>query len=313
MQYVSNRASSNDKTDINDVHAIGKNPLKKLVEKQLKTNFLDEGELDMDELQIKFWCSVNRNSCEDLLKCIGKAEEILMKMHYKYKMPIEHLPYIELYINSNGGDLMAAFAVINHIQNSQFKFRSIIEGQAASAGSMIAVVCDDRQVRENSTILVHQLSTSLFYTKYEDLKQEVIFCEKLMNSIMKIYMENTKMTAQTVKSLLKRDISWSSDECLDLGLVDSVIKPTKPPRRQLRTKQYKISRKELEFGATKARQQRERDNNTNPYSDMLNAIMGKNDDDGDDDGNDGYSEDETNNPPAKKRKIEKKSNKNKNK
>ena len=71
---------------------------------------------------------------------------------------------------------------------------------------------------ENSTILIHQISTAGFWGKYEELKDEIKTCDKLMNIIKKIYNEKTKIPNKKLKNMMKRDIYLTAEECVEYGI-----------------------------------------------------------------------------------------------
>jgi hypothetical protein len=44
-----------------------------------------------------------------------------------------------------------------------------------------------------------------------------------MKHLKKIYIENTKLKEEELDDILKKDISWSAEICLEKGLVDEII------------------------------------------------------------------------------------------
>lgn len=65
---------------------------------------------------------------------------------------------IELTINSPGGHLDSAGAIIQAIETSQADIFATIEGQAHSAASMIALACHGVRVGKFANMMVHQAS-----------------------------------------------------------------------------------------------------------------------------------------------------------
>ena len=102
---------------------------------------------------------------------------------------------------------------------------SIIEGAAASAATLISVVCHERIIRKNAYMLIHQMSSG-FWGKMEEIKDEIINLKKLSKNLKKIYKQHTKLDNKTsdikLNHILKRDIWWDADECLKYGLVDEI-------------------------------------------------------------------------------------------
>ena len=171
--------------------------------------------------KVYFWSGITVESCNILLKKILEIEneyDPLISMGVNE----QNIPSIELYINSPGGDLLAAFAIVDHILASKFKFTSIIQGNACSAATMISVVCDYRKIYKHSYMLIHELSSGT-YGKHNSMNVDVICNNKMMNNIKHIYRTHTKINKDNLDDILKKDIYWNAHECLYLGLVDEII------------------------------------------------------------------------------------------
>ena len=114
---------------------------------------------------------------------------------------------------------------------------SIIEGAAASAATLISVMCDYRIIYKTSYMLIHQLSSGS-WGKMNELEEEMENLKELMNSIKTIYKEKTNIPRGEISEILKHDLWWNADICLAKGLVDE-IKTTE--------KKYKFSKGLITF------------------------------------------------------------------
>ena len=137
------------------------------------------------------------------------------------------IPPIIIHINSPGGSLFDCMAIIDYMtqikkSHPNIKFHSIIEGCAASAATLISVVCDHRSISEYAHMLIHQLSAGA-WGKYHDIKEAVQNMDKLMVTITTIYTKHTKISQEKLNDILKHDIYWDAKTCLEHGLVDDVI------------------------------------------------------------------------------------------
>jgi ATP-dependent Clp endopeptidase proteolytic subunit ClpP len=128
---------------------------------------------------------------------------------------------IYLHINSFGGSVFAGLSIIDTIISNKIPIISIVEGSAASAATIISVVCSQRIIRPNSFMLIHQLSSG-FWGKMEEIKDEFINLKKLTKKLKGIYKQHTLIEKDQLKNLLKRDLWLDSNECLEYGLVDKV-------------------------------------------------------------------------------------------
>ena len=121
--------------------------------------------------------------------------------------------FIYLHINSFGGSVFAALSTIDTIKNLKVPVVSI-EGAAASAATMISVVCDYRIIYKNSFMLIHQLSSST-WGKMHELEDEMENLKKLMDKIKELYINYANIDEKDLDDILKRDIWWDSKKCLE--------------------------------------------------------------------------------------------------
>ena len=131
-------------------------------------------------------------------------------------------PVIKLHINSYGGSLFAGLATVDTIRGLNAKVHSVIDGAAASAATIISCSCAKRSIGKYSKMLIHQLSSGM-YGKYNELEDDMENNKHLMDTIKAIYKEHTKVPMKKLSEILKHDLWFDSNTCLDLGLVDEII------------------------------------------------------------------------------------------
>ena len=194
----------------------------------------NEIETKVVDNHIYYYSSVSKKSALELNMKLREVENKLLK---KYNDHNNHQEYIYLHINSFGGSVFSAFSVIDTIKNMKVPVVSIIEGAAASAATLISVMCDYRIIYKTSYMLIHQLSSGS-WGKMNELEEEMENLKELMNSIKTIYKENTNIPRGEISEILKHDLWWNADICLAKGLVDE-IKTT--------DKKYKFSKGLITF------------------------------------------------------------------
>lgn len=174
--------------------------------------------MDKQKNHIYFYSMVDQETCLELNRKINDLNKELMHHSIEYET---EPPNIYLHINSNGGSLFAAFSTVDTILNSKIPVISIVEGCAASAATIISMVCHKRYATANAFMLIHQLSTGAC-GKYEEMKDDFINDTKLMELLYKLYLEHTKMNKKKIKEVLKRDLWWNVEECKENGLIDDI-------------------------------------------------------------------------------------------
>ena len=131
-------------------------------------------------------------------------------------------PIINLRINSFGGSVLAAFAVVDTIRSLNCEVHSIIEGSAASAATLISCMCKHRSIGKFSFMLIHQLSAEAG-GKMVEMEDDIKNARQFMEVIKNIYKKYSKINAKKIDDILKSDLWLNADQCLEYGLVDHII------------------------------------------------------------------------------------------
>ena len=71
-------------------------------------------------------------------------------------------------------------------------------------------------------MLIHQLSTGFFgtYDQFGDKRKNL---DQFMKFIKDLYISRTNLTSKDLDKLLKHDLMWDAEKCLEVGLVDEII------------------------------------------------------------------------------------------
>lgn len=59
--------------------------------------------------------------------------------------------------------------------------------------------------------------------KFQEMKDDMENSEMLMKKIKDIYKQHTKIPEHEMDNILKHDIWWEAEKCLEYGLVDELI------------------------------------------------------------------------------------------
>jgi ATP-dependent Clp protease, protease subunit len=133
---------------------------------------------------------------------------------------------LTLYINSTGGDLYQALALIDVMQSSQHPIRVIGIGAVMSAAFLIfaAGTRGERYATKNCSFMSHQFSSG-GEAKYHDIKAEMKENEALNNKMVSILKEATGLPANRVRSKLlpASDVYLNAQEVLELGIADQIV------------------------------------------------------------------------------------------
>lgn len=132
---------------------------------------------------------------------------------------------LNLVITSPGGELSAAFAIIDAMRGSAIPIRTIGLGEIASAGLMIFIAGAKgmRLLTPNTSILSHQYSWGAFGKEHElfaTVKQFDLTTKKMIAH----YKKCSGLSEAKIKELLlpPQDMWLSATEAKSLGLCDEV-------------------------------------------------------------------------------------------
>ncbi len=132
---------------------------------------------------------------------------------------------LNLIINSPGGSLCDAFALISIMNSSAIPIRTVGLGEVASAGLIIAMAGTKglRCIAPNTSIMSHNFSTTESGT-YDELKRSMTVLDKTSEMVIAHYVKYTGLNKEDVKSKLvtHKDIYLSPKQAVSLGLFDKV-------------------------------------------------------------------------------------------
>lgn len=133
---------------------------------------------------------------------------------------------LTLYINSTGGDLYSAFALIDIMNNSTHPVRTIAVGAAMSAAFLIFASGDkgERYVGKNASLMCHQFSDST-EGKYHDIKATMKDNELSNQRMVDILKAATGLAPSVVKKKLlpASDVYLTPEEAVELGIADNIL------------------------------------------------------------------------------------------
>jgi len=133
---------------------------------------------------------------------------------------------LTLYINSDGGYLSDAFALIDIMRQSKFTIQTIGLGSIASAAFLIFAsgTKGHRYIAPNTSIMCHQFSDSV-EGKYHDLKAQMREGELTNQKMVNLLLQTTNLDAKQIRSklLTASDVWLTPDEMKKYGIADHYL------------------------------------------------------------------------------------------
>lgn len=139
---------------------------------------------------------------------------------------------IELHMTSYGGNVDAAFSAVDCIRGLSVAVHTVVDGYVASAATLITAAGAHRAMRPNAYMLIHELRSGL-WGKMSEINDEHGNLSKVMDHIASFYAKHTKLSKKKLFKLLKSDVSWNAQECLERGIVDKILEDQKGGKREI--------------------------------------------------------------------------------
>jgi len=183
-------------------------------------NSKPEKHISIHENKIYYYSNVNRESAVELNKKIGEIESKGLTLCNN--LDLDQPPTLKIFINSGGGSVVSGISSMDTILRTKVPVHTYVDGFAASAATFLSVVGNYRFMSRNSYMLIHQLSSSFWgtYANFEDEKQNL---DLMMKTIKNVYKKYTKVPMKKLDEILKHDLLWDADTCLQYGLIDEII------------------------------------------------------------------------------------------
>jgi ATP-dependent Clp protease protease subunit len=131
---------------------------------------------------------------------------------------------IYFYVNSPGGSVTAGMSIYDTMQFVQCPVHTIVMGQAASMGSLLAAAGEKghRSILPNARHMIHQPlgGASGQATDVEIQARELLRWKTVLTTI---YATHTGKSHDELKSDMERDTFMTADEAVQYGLADRVL------------------------------------------------------------------------------------------
>lgn len=131
---------------------------------------------------------------------------------------------IDLYINSPGGDVFEAVAIMSLIERRQVPVNVHIDGLAASAASVVAMVGDTRTIAESGFVMIHdpwggKIGTAAELRAYADA------LEKVQGQLTGLYARKTGQSEADIAAMMAAETWLAADEAVALNFATAVSEP----------------------------------------------------------------------------------------
>ena len=179
----------------------------------------------------KFWNWKNENQKERILELDGTiAEESWFDDDITPNMFKEELfkgeGPITIWINSPGGDTVAASRIYSMLVDYKGSVTVKIDGLAASAASVIAMAGTKVLMAPTALMMIHNPATGAF-GDHNELNQAIKLLEEVKESIINAYEIKTKLSRETISKMMENETWMNAKKAIELGFADGLIEDEK--------------------------------------------------------------------------------------
>ncbi len=129
---------------------------------------------------------------------------------------------ITVWINSPGGDCVAAAQIYNMLANYKGNVTVKIDGIAASAASVIAMAGDKVLMSPVSMMMIHNPATMAF-GDHTEMEKAIEMLDGVKDSIINAYVLKTGMSRAKLSRLMDAETWMDATKAVELGFADDII------------------------------------------------------------------------------------------
>ncbi|MFD1556026.1 head maturation protease, ClpP-related [Paraburkholderia silviterrae] len=128
---------------------------------------------------------------------------------------------VHLRINSPGGDVFAAQAIVAAIRDTGAKVVAHIDGYAASAATVIAAAADEVEMSDGAMYMIH-CAWTIAIGNSADLAATSALLDKTDGVIAGQYAKRSGKSVDDMKALMSAETWFTAEEAVEIGLADRI-------------------------------------------------------------------------------------------
>lgn len=161
---------------------------------------------------------------QDLIdKWFGDDETRVDAFSFKEALENVDTPNLTVRINSYGGSVSEGLAIYGLLSDFKGNLRTIVDGFACSAASIIFMAGKERIVPENGLLMIHN-AWSYVEGDSNAMKKAAEDLEKITQPSVNIYVAKTGLSEKEVKKMMDEEKWITSQEAFDMGFSTAQVK-----------------------------------------------------------------------------------------
>lgn len=130
--------------------------------------------------------------------------------------------YINVYINSYGGEVAEGLAIYNQLRRHKAKVKTYCDGFACSAASVVFMAGDERIMSNASLLMIHN---AWMYTTGDpnQLRKDAEDLEVITQASVNAYMSRVNITEDKLKEMMDAETWIAPADALEMGFATSIV------------------------------------------------------------------------------------------
>ncbi|QNB48201.1 Clp protease ClpP [Thermanaerosceptrum fracticalcis] len=149
------------------------------------------------------------------------GDEVTPKQFKKDLDDLGDVSEINVYINSEGGDVFAGQAIYSMLKRHRATINIYVDGLAASIASVIAMVGDKVIMPKNAMMMVHNPWTIAIGTA-DDFRKLADDMDKIRESIITVYTDKSGMDQDKIIEMMDKETWMTAEEAVKYGFADEI-------------------------------------------------------------------------------------------
>ena len=182
----------------------------------------------------KFWqfCNQTEESAElllygDISDTSWWGDEVTPKQFTEDLNALGDVKDITVRINSGGGDVFAATAIGNALEQHKASITARIDGLCASAATIVACHCNKVVAANDSTYMIHPVRMGMFgYMDATGLQKCIDALSTIRDNIINLYAKKTGRNIDEVAEQMDNTSWFTAAQAKENGFVDELIDET---------------------------------------------------------------------------------------
>ena len=184
----------------------------------MENNYLNFNKVNENETELYIYGPVEEKTWID--DWLGTGDKKTEAFELKDALARVDTPNLTVRINSYGGDVAEGLSIYGLLSTFKGHVKTIVDGFACSAASVIFMAGEERIVPENGLLMIHNAWTEAWGDSNKMIKVAEDL-EKITRPSLDIYVKKTKLSEAEIKEKMDKEEWITSQEAYEWGFSTS--------------------------------------------------------------------------------------------